>query len=46
MPGYRFVLAITVVTVIGTLVGMATGDLAPGQPEAWPLATFLGLYNM
>eukprot|EP00611_Tribonema_gayanum_P012231 TRINITY_DN22864_c0_g1_i1.p1 TRINITY_DN22864_c0_g1~~TRINITY_DN22864_c0_g1_i1.p1 ORF type:complete len:480 (+),score=185.03 TRINITY_DN22864_c0_g1_i1:133-1572(+) len=46
MPGYRFVLIITLLTVAMTLIGMATGDLAPSQPEAWPLATFSGLYNM
>mmetsp|Transcript_4047 Transcript_4047/g.6177 ORF Transcript_4047/g.6177 Transcript_4047/m.6177 type:complete len:475 (-) Transcript_4047:57-1481(-) len=46
MSGYRFVLAITLVTIVSTVCGMLSGDLAPSELQPWPIAFFLGLYNM
>jgi hypothetical protein len=46
LPAYRFVMGITLFTVFGTVIGMATGTLSPSQSKAWPLAAFSGLYNM
>jgi hypothetical protein len=39
-------MGITLFTVFGTVLGMATGTLSPSQSKAWPLAAFSGLYNM
>ena len=46
MPSYRFVLGITLFTVLFTVVGMASGGISPTQQYAWPLSAFSGLFNM